>query len=1602
MAADQKAYRRYHATIERALALFDANSDWADYIAFLSRLLKSLDGGKPEGLSDVPCKARIASCLSRCLQASLPSGVHQKALDVYNEIFSIIGAKELSRDLSLLLPGLSHTLAFANLSTRPMVLDLYETYLLQLPVSILRPALKALILSLLPVIEEETSEDFDRCLHTFDRLRDCFAKDGQEYFFWQTLFVASISNPLRRAGVLVYLDRHLPKLAAKGQHRSDGMHTASDVVVTPEPGLLVRCFATGLRDEQPLIQRGFLDMLVTHLPLGAEILQAERYRKDLDVLVSAALVVVLRRDMSLNRRLWAWFTGTDSKSADTQITSPTEAVGKEIKLGEDYFQSFGLGPIIQCIKVMTEDAVALPGPRTLPFRVMLSLMDRWEIGGPVVKASFGLTLKSLMLYQATAPSQGAFDEVFRSANVFFDGVETATLFACMTELLQSSEIELLAFIVADFNVDQADPVHVHVIEFSKQVAEAILDNEEQATSLTSLLNDLTAIISSTGLSPADDTPYKLLTHLLTAITKTFIAILNRPGRASLLPSICVSFERVMMMSQNLPPIVGKDLLQEVSQAVSTVPAASWDSFTALDVYSRIIASLLPRLDEETRETQRQLLDCLPLLVTHLWFYLGNDTPQYHVAVVEDLWRLRDLSAKQEIVESTILGLLCHSEAHTMSLTEAQIERFSTLYHHSKTVKRHPDDTTPPMLRGPALRILDQCRGEDRDEPGVRWLMSLSSVSPTLRTVFNDQYDDMQDVLLTLARVQKLVKILCLSEDHWRLFSTSPDIRMVHRFCLTLIELNEYGESTLRHDAFALLKMLYGTRSGNTPPDELVSLLVDKLDQTTADAAYQEQVLDTLLAMLNDKSLLPPSLVQVLLKGLTSIPVDERLDKWITLLCNFLPNHAALLPSLLKVTNGFCKRVEQTFQDLQAVFSQKTDSTTAKSPEKSIANLLSGLEYVLARAHQQVFLNVPPSAAAVNEARQDPISSRSRANDRLTVILCMQDAVRICARLWSWRSTRTTSASDTKSFQYTAIKIRTRSRKILENLIEAEPQECLETLIGLWVSVEKRSMLDLLQTLNGARPRSMLPAVFNAIYGRTNPGALTSPQKSSLSIQLGSIELITFLNEYTSALEDDMLEEIWTDCAAFMREVLANPMPHRQILIALIRFCSILSRKMENTNFSEESRMQRELSDICTRLFTAIFTIKPAGFDGAASLNGIVSKVEGVKKTMSQPHGNENMLSVLVEALPHLGPLLKQYDRSNAVFTNLMSNIISPTFHGRAYPQNLSVEHLELMRLIPTSVKTWRKDLLDAFNSAKFFQSAMDVIDDGWLPLIKQLQTSDKTILAECLNRIAPPAAAGIMLGIGATAARTEADRKTQLELLKVTILIMATDTDTALPYLPLILQKIEELFSATAESSPSLATRGDVYLLLRALLLKVTHNNLAQLWPILDTELQSLCKDLLAGPDSKYTSSSKLQGAKLLDLLLLMRPDEFQLHEWLFVTDTIDAIYPPSASTSISTSIIEPEPYAIKIAPVLSAMGGQIDTSTSIQADVASKTRRPWLSGDGSRNRSDKDIDALLAGFFGQLSIRAFEDLYSLQLLDEEACRLDLLADVFNDGGGVA
>ena len=475
--SDTKAIRRYQAGVERALGLFDASNEWADYIAFLSRLLKALQTSPPG--ADVPSKTILARYLAQCLRPSLPAGVHQKALEAYGLIFNILGKEGLSSDLPLYFPGLAPTLSFASLSTRPYFLSLFDEHILKLPSKSLRSALKAILLSLLPGIEEENSEDFEKTLATINRVRAIFTNDDIEDVFWQSLFLACVTSTNRRMGVLVYLLRYLPKLGSpigtEEQQKADlSASVPISVVTTPEPGLLIRCFATGLQDEQPLVQRGFLDLLVTHFSLNSLVIQESASAKDIDIITSAALSIVLKRDMGLNRRLWAWFFGTDEKSSSPEeswkvsspttngLISPVEERTVRFPHASTYFHDFGQAHVINTFRNMLSRNSTVPSQRARPFRILVSLMDRAIIGGPVVNAIFQVLVADLKNYQTIAPSQDAFDEVFRSANVFFDSVDPRTLASNLLDLFKTAQLDLLEFVITNFGFDDDDLIRKHI------------------------------------------------------------------------------------------------------------------------------------------------------------------------------------------------------------------------------------------------------------------------------------------------------------------------------------------------------------------------------------------------------------------------------------------------------------------------------------------------------------------------------------------------------------------------------------------------------------------------------------------------------------------------------------------------------------------------------------------------------------------------------------------------------------------------------------------------------------------------------------------------------------------------------------------------------------------------------------------------------------------------------------------------------------------------------------------------------------------------------------------------------------------------------------
>ncbi|THH19017.1 hypothetical protein EW146_g2076 [Bondarzewia mesenterica] len=383
-ASDPK-YKKYTQQVEKSLNSFDNVHEWADFIAFLKQLLKvraSLAVSCRERwlnaracvqtfqaymqFKEIPRKIVVSKRLSQCLNPALPSGVHQRALDVYSHILAVVGSEGLKRDLALWASGLFPFFEYASTSVKPTLLNLYDTYFLPLQAG-LRPIMKSFILGLLPGLEEETGEFFDKVLSLLDRLSGTVSPS----FFLQNIWLVMLTTPSARGTSLNFLARRLPRL-------NDDEDITS--IVGRDIGLMIRAFAAALEDDNLLVRRGALDLLLQSLRVdNAAVRNASA--EDRAILMRTATSVVMRRDLSLNRRLYTWLLGPDENSEHQ----------------------------VQYLKSKRPRAVAV------------YIKDKWEVGGPLTEILILDVFKALKKAIESGPDTG--EDMVMTASTLYEAVE---------------------------------------------------------------------------------------------------------------------------------------------------------------------------------------------------------------------------------------------------------------------------------------------------------------------------------------------------------------------------------------------------------------------------------------------------------------------------------------------------------------------------------------------------------------------------------------------------------------------------------------------------------------------------------------------------------------------------------------------------------------------------------------------------------------------------------------------------------------------------------------------------------------------------------------------------------------------------------------------------------------------------------------------------------------------------------------------------------------------------------------------------------------------------------------------------------------------------
>uniref|UniRef100_A0A915EYE9 Dopey N-terminal domain-containing protein n=1 Tax=Echinococcus canadensis TaxID=519352 RepID=A0A915EYE9_9CEST len=399
-------YRSYSVAIEKCLKSFEYSNEWADLISSLVRLIKLIQ--QYDRYDVIPKKRLLGKRLAQCLHPALPPGVHCKTLECFDLIFRIMGPNHLAADISIYGPCLFGLLGPSAMTVKPLLFSLFETYFLPLGEK-LRTASLGLLQGLLPGLEEG-SEFFERGNSIIEKFCSVVGPDFFYTCLWQVLIHAPSVRHFGTAFILNHFNkrRHLSTQACF-------FGTSTAVLLKS-----IRCL---LADNVVLVQRDTLDFVILTLPVhlvASTSSQKQQKRRDqcshplegrmaaseMRDLVAAALTVLLRKDASLNRRLFMWLLGSQAiESADASQHATTVARialhssnaqnDSDSAIQLQYFKTFSLRLLTEAMQGILKSTLASPSivdAQTAnrsacfrPFRLMGGLLNRSEIGSLLVE-----------------------------------------------------------------------------------------------------------------------------------------------------------------------------------------------------------------------------------------------------------------------------------------------------------------------------------------------------------------------------------------------------------------------------------------------------------------------------------------------------------------------------------------------------------------------------------------------------------------------------------------------------------------------------------------------------------------------------------------------------------------------------------------------------------------------------------------------------------------------------------------------------------------------------------------------------------------------------------------------------------------------------------------------------------------------------------------------------------------------------------------------------------------------------------------------------------------------------------------------------------------
>ncbi|XP_054830579.1 protein dopey-2 isoform X2 [Eublepharis macularius] len=170
--------------------------------------------------------------------------------------------------------------------------------------------------------------------------------------------------------------------------------------------LMVKAICVSMLDSNVLVQRNTLEVVLFFFPLYTSLDPSESAvplsRSDVVHLLSAAAQTLLRRDMSLNRRLYAWLLGSDIKGGPFVLDSSVSMSLEDHALF--FFEKYSKDLLVDgLIEILHQEFTGCDLEEQhhaylKPFRILVSLLDKPEIGPPVVGDVFLEVIRAFYSY----------------------------------------------------------------------------------------------------------------------------------------------------------------------------------------------------------------------------------------------------------------------------------------------------------------------------------------------------------------------------------------------------------------------------------------------------------------------------------------------------------------------------------------------------------------------------------------------------------------------------------------------------------------------------------------------------------------------------------------------------------------------------------------------------------------------------------------------------------------------------------------------------------------------------------------------------------------------------------------------------------------------------------------------------------------------------------------------------------------------------------------------------------------------------------------------------------------------------------------------------